>query len=380
MGTYVDQTNALIGRVAKRDLIPHAIRRLAEGEPVALERLARAAGWSVDDVEAALDAQVSAERDGQGRLVGRALTLRPTRHRFTVDGRRLFAWCASDGLMLAVILGRPGVVESTCAQTGRPIRVEAAPDGVRRVDPPTAVVPAVRPVGELAVMRADTREHGHFFGSMAATAAWSEAHPEWAHPPGRGGVPARPTGHRAPRLAIDRTPGGLTRPGGNDMNATAPSSPATAPRHTLSAAAACGRIGPIGAAARLVVGTALIVLALVWREPHWRDAALGLLAFPGVITTAFWLRARVRPAAVRAIGPIAQVLNIVIATVLFALPATAGPTFVFYGTSMLVAALRRAGGCEVTAISNVLLRRDDQIGCMVFAPVDLAEAQLRRSP
>src|SRR4051794_11987924 len=50
-------------------------------------------------------------------------------------------------------------------------------------------------------------------------------------------------------------------------------------------------------------------------------------------------------AAARLVGGTAQ---IVVAAVLFALPATAVPTFVFYGTSMLVAALRRTGGCEVT--------------------------------
>jgi alkylmercury lyase len=84
---------------------------------VALERLAAAAGWSVEGVEAALSAQASAERDDQGHLVGLALTLRPTSHRFTVDGRNLFAWCASDTLMLPVMLGRPALVESTCPQT-----------------------------------------------------------------------------------------------------------------------------------------------------------------------------------------------------------------------------------------------------------------------
>ena len=65
----------------------------------------------------------------------------------------------------------------------------------------------------------------------------------------------------------------------------------------------------------------------------------------------------------------------VVAAVLFALPATAGPTFVFYGTSMLVAAMRRTGGCEVTAISNLLLHRDDQIGCALFGPIDLLEPE-----
>jgi hypothetical protein len=35
---YVEQTTALIGRVAGAEILPHAIRPLAGGEPVALER------------------------------------------------------------------------------------------------------------------------------------------------------------------------------------------------------------------------------------------------------------------------------------------------------------------------------------------------------
>jgi hypothetical protein len=37
-----------------------------------------------------------------------------------------------------------------------------------------------------------------------------------------------------------------------------------------------------------------------------------------------------------------------------------------------------AGGCEVTAIANALLRRDDQVGCPLFAPVDLVEQRAQR--
>jgi alkylmercury lyase len=175
---YVEQTTALIGRVEGQELLPHAIRLISGGEPVALPQLAAAAGRLVDDVEAALTAQTSAERDEQGRLVGLALTLRPTTHRFTVDGRTLFAWCASDTLMLPVILGRPAVVESTCPQTGQPIRIELTPDRVERVDPPDAVMTAVRPPGQLTDVRSATCYHGHFFSSLAATAAWTDAHPD----------------------------------------------------------------------------------------------------------------------------------------------------------------------------------------------------------
>jgi len=41
---------------------------------------------------------------------------------------------------------------------------------------------------------------------------------------------------------------------------------------------------------------------------------------------------------------------------------------------MLVAAVRGYAGCEVLAVSNWVLRRDDQIGCMLFWPPDTAES------
>jgi hypothetical protein len=45
---------------------------------------------------------------------------------------------------------------------------------------------------------------------------------------------------------------------------------------------------------------------------------------------------------------------------------------------MLLAAARGYAGCEVLAISNWLLDRDDQIGCLVFSPIDRLERSLRR--
>jgi hypothetical protein len=44
---------------------------------------------------------------------------------------------------------------------------------------------------------------------------------------------------------------------------------------------------------------------------------------------------------------------------------------------MFVAALRRRGGCEVTAVSNAVLGRDDQVGCVLFSPIGSAEAARR---
>jgi hypothetical protein len=46
---------------------------------------------------------------------------------------------------------------------------------------------------------------------------------------------------------------------------------------------------------------------------------------------------------------------------------------------MLLAAARGYGGCEVLAVSNWLLRRDDQVGCLVLSPLDRLE-QSSRAP
>jgi alkylmercury lyase len=174
---YIDRTTAVIGRIEGLELVPHAARLLANGEPIELEQLAAASGWTVEAVEVGLDERTSAERDDQGRLVGLGLTLRPTPHRFTFDGRTVYAWCATDALMFPVILGRPGAIESTCPETGRVIRVELTPDTVEGVDPAEAVISAVRPI-DLSDVRSAVCHHGRFFSSPAAAMRWADEHPD----------------------------------------------------------------------------------------------------------------------------------------------------------------------------------------------------------
>ena len=136
-----------------------------------------------------------------------------------------------------------------------------------------------------------------------------------------------------------------------------------------------GSIAPAGISARLAVGLGLISLALFWRDPAWSDVLLGLIVLPVIVVALAAWRARRSTAPLRATGPTGHLLNAAVFVPLFLIPATAGAAFLFYGCSMLVAAWRRGGGCEVTAISNALLDRDDH---MIFAPVDILEAQLRR--
>ena len=75
------------------------LRLLADGRPVSVEDLAAAAGRSVDDVRQTVASLPDVEIDDQGLIVGYGLTLRETPHRFEIDGKRLYTWCALDTLV-----------------------------------------------------------------------------------------------------------------------------------------------------------------------------------------------------------------------------------------------------------------------------------------
>jgi len=158
-------------------LTPAVLAELAGGEPVAPERIAARAGVPAAEVLDFLRAS-PAEWDADGRLVGLGLTLRPTAHRFEIHGRALYTWCAPDTLAFPVMLDATARVESPCFATGEPIRVELGPNGVRRVEPESAVVSVVTPQVGPADLRRYLCDNQHFFASPSAAAAWAAEHPD----------------------------------------------------------------------------------------------------------------------------------------------------------------------------------------------------------
>ncbi len=152
------------------------LRLLAQGQPVTIEQLASAAGRPGDEVRQVLAELPDTEYDEQGRIVGYGLSQRPTQHRFTVEGRELYTWCALDTLIFPVALGSSAEVESPCHATGTPVRLTVQPDGVAAVDPPTAVVSIVTPQQCTSVRSAFCNEV-HFFVSPEAARQWRSEHP-----------------------------------------------------------------------------------------------------------------------------------------------------------------------------------------------------------
>lgn len=133
-----------------------------------------------------------------------------------------------------------------------------------------------------------------------------------------------------------------------------------------------GIVGTIGRACLGLVGLYLAYFIGI----QWLDLLLGFVVFPFALLA--WQRWRLRTtqAKLNATGPVGFTLNFAISLILFFIPLTQVAMLLFYGLSLLLAAIRGYAGCEVLAISNWLLRRDDQVGCVVFSPVDAVETRL----
>ena len=94
---------------------------------------------------------------------------------------------------------------------------------------------------------------------------------------------------------------------------------------------------------------------------------------PGVLVGLQWPGARRTPTRLDATGPVGHAVNLAVFLALYLPEPTSDATLLFYGASMWLSALRGYAGCEVLAVSNWLLGRDDQVGCALFWPIDQLE-------
>jgi hypothetical protein len=133
------------------------------------------------------------------------------------------------------------------------------------------------------------------------------------------------------------------------------------------------RIGLRGTIARLVVGVAMLAGAVIVGIT-WRDALLGLVAAP-LATIAVVVARGPKRTPIRLNGPEGHCVNCTIGALAFVfLPVAA---LVFYGSAMLLAAARGFAGCELFAVSNSVLGRDDEIACTLFTPIDALDSHRR---
>jgi len=162
-------------------------RQLAQGEPVLRSELARALEAPTDTVDELLghpNLKCLTYTDKQGRIIGfGGLAVREMPHRFRIDGRTLYTWCAWDSLFLPSILDLEAEVDSPAPGGTVRVHLKVAPDGVKEVQPRNAVMSFLLPsahtfqAGVLKAM-ASFCHYIFFFPNRENAAAWSRSHPD----------------------------------------------------------------------------------------------------------------------------------------------------------------------------------------------------------
>lgn len=142
------------------------------------------------------------------------------------------------------------------------------------------------------------------------------------------------------------------------------------------------RARPLGRALRLIVGVALVAqagLPLVGASRADVLTATGVvlagIAFYTVVQvmiSRYFVSVNAWLGAFLAIVPVAGVF------VMSEVPGQLG-TLLFVGISLLVAAARSDGGCEVMTLPAILLGRRTHLVCIAFSPIDWLERKLASS-
>ncbi len=154
-------------------------RLLAKGQPVDLSRLANAIGLQESAVEDVLRAWPGVYYDDDRCIIGYwGLALPEMDHRFEVEGKTLYTWCAWDSLFLPELIQQTARVESTCPVTEGKIRLLVSPNRIENRQPTEPVMSFLRP--HAGKIRQDVIQHFchyvHFFSSAEAGAEWVARH------------------------------------------------------------------------------------------------------------------------------------------------------------------------------------------------------------
>lgn len=130
------------------------------------------------------------------------------------------------------------------------------------------------------------------------------------------------------------------------------------------------QIGPIGTVVRACVGVGLLIFGIA-AEPSLFELLAGFVLLP---VAEMAILVALRPSGSERFhlyGAVGYAVNFGTAGLLLAIWTT--PALLFYGASILLAVVKGYAGCEILALSNLLRRRDDQLACAVFSPIDALE-------
>jgi len=131
------------------------------------------------------------------------------------------------------------------------------------------------------------------------------------------------------------------------------------------------QIGPLGTVARVCVGLGLLIFGLA-ADPSNFELLAGFILLPMAEIVVLLVLRPPGSEPFHLYGLVGYSANFGTAGLLLAAWTT--PALLFYGASVLLAVVKGYAGCEILALSNFLRRRDDQLACAVFSPIDAIES------
>jgi alkylmercury lyase len=159
-------------------------RLLAEGRPVLRVTLAQSLGISENTVDGILDRWPGVFADSQRRIVGYWGLALPaaytSRHKLTICGRELSAWCAWDTLFLPQLLAQTAEILSAGPDQSAPVSLTVSPERLERVQPVGTHMSFLLP--DAGAVRKDVVstfcQFVHFFASRQDGESWAAQHSE----------------------------------------------------------------------------------------------------------------------------------------------------------------------------------------------------------
>ena len=131
MADFIEEIERFLASFSPEEnaLSRHAFRAILDGQPATVAELPATLGFPPAVVEAAVRnlterGTMTVESHTKWIVGIRGLSLVETNHRFTLEGRQLYAWCAVDAVGIPAALGADATVESRCHHCQAPLILE----------------------------------------------------------------------------------------------------------------------------------------------------------------------------------------------------------------------------------------------------------------
>ena len=175
---WIKSFSNLIGGLGEMSWESYIIvqKELLKGSPLDVEHVSGLLSVSLSETIRIVNQ--FGELNQHGKVVGFAgLSIVPTNHKFEVNGKSLYTWCAADALMFPAALNVTAYICSTDPINKEKIELTVSPDAIEKVSPESTVASVVETM-DTCNIRTSFCDRVHFFTSEKTAKEWIKENEE----------------------------------------------------------------------------------------------------------------------------------------------------------------------------------------------------------